>query len=278
MAKAIAYCTCSACGREFTKETVKSNSREARSWESWAEGHFTECPECEAVRIKKMHDEENAKASAAADAAGLPELLGSPKQIAWGTTIRQKMLDYMQEYMEEHAKRYDDPADIAELHYAEAKVAMCRRRMLAITNASWFINNRRCTCFEQVALELKRADHAGFKKESQQIRESFEAEQAMLEQAQIEEAKKAEEAESTGMKRFEERNGEALTDLIGQIGGEESPRVDPDEEWTAMFMENVKTARGTTRGRAIKPKSAKKLANNGKDWEILLTLIENGVQ
>lgn len=74
------------------------NRRDADSWESWAEyGGIDECPDCREARIQCERDEANAAAKAAAEKAGLPELSGSEKQIAWATTIRQKALDKINE-------------------------------------------------------------------------------------------------------------------------------------------------------------------------------------
>lgn len=56
-----------------------------------AEGR-KDCPDCWRVKRDQRNAEAALAASADAAANGLPELIGSPKQIAWAETIRQKML------------------------------------------------------------------------------------------------------------------------------------------------------------------------------------------
>ena len=56
-----------------------------------AEGR-KDCPDCWRAKQDARNAEAALAASADAAASGLPELVGSPKQIAWAETIRQKML------------------------------------------------------------------------------------------------------------------------------------------------------------------------------------------
>lgn len=84
MARAIATCTCEHCGATFEKETTKRNTSEATRWEKWAVTAFTVCPACE----QKEREEKVAKLAAEAKAAGLPQLIGSSKQVAWAEQIR----------------------------------------------------------------------------------------------------------------------------------------------------------------------------------------------
>ena len=46
MAKAIAECTCTVCGKHFTRFRWCNNRREADSWEQWASTYFDRCPSC----------------------------------------------------------------------------------------------------------------------------------------------------------------------------------------------------------------------------------------
>lgn len=80
MAKAVAICMCSTCGKEFKKEKKCFNRRDADSWEAWATEHFDTCSDC-----WKKEQEEKAKA-ATEDLAPITE--GSSKQIAWAIRLR----------------------------------------------------------------------------------------------------------------------------------------------------------------------------------------------
>lgn len=92
MAKATAVCTCATCGETWTVTTIRANRRDAESWEEWMAENADECPNCREARIQRERDEANAKAAASAKEAGLPELTGTEKQVAWATTLREKAL------------------------------------------------------------------------------------------------------------------------------------------------------------------------------------------
>lgn len=87
MAKATAICTCKTCGKTFEMTATKSNMREARRWEAWAEETYTECYDCETER-KARENEEAAKASGWAALE-----VGSPRQISWANNIRHDLMD-----------------------------------------------------------------------------------------------------------------------------------------------------------------------------------------
>ncbi len=78
------------CGHEFETQLYGPNKDRERKIE-WYERDGL-CPECYAAQKQEARDEENAKAAENAQVQGLPELDGSEKQIAWATTIRDKML------------------------------------------------------------------------------------------------------------------------------------------------------------------------------------------
>lgn len=114
MAKGIAHCTCAKCGKAFTREMVKRNREEANNWQSWAEANYTECGDCYAARKAAEREAANQAAAEAAKSQELPELTGSPKQVAWAETIRQKRLQSIREAMgdeatwEPHQKQFYD--------------------------------------------------------------------------------------------------------------------------------------------------------------------------
>ena len=93
MAKATAVCTCAKCGATFEVSAVKSNRREADNWKAWAESHYDECPDCYKARKQQEREAANVAAAEKARGAGLPDLSGSEKQIAWATKIRQDFVD-----------------------------------------------------------------------------------------------------------------------------------------------------------------------------------------
>jgi len=143
MAKATAYCTCEKCGKEFTKITYKQNSREARSWEAWAEANITECDDCQAARIQAARDEENKKSAEQAKMLHLPVLEGSPKQVAWAETIRVNAMDTLRESFarkREDAEGEDNEDLIKEL--LDEQQTFLWNVIGTLTSAAWWIDNR----------------------------------------------------------------------------------------------------------------------------------------
>ena len=79
---------------------------------------------------------ENAAALAAAEAAGLPDLEGTPKQSAWAARIRQEKLDALDGEVTNLAREMGVTGDTSPF------AAMCRACLLAETSASWWIDQR----------------------------------------------------------------------------------------------------------------------------------------
>lgn len=133
MAIAKAWCTCKTCGKEFEVRAKKYNSREARSFEKWAEENITECQDCENARIEKQRAEENAQAAAAAKDAGWPELSGSAKQVAWAETIRRETLALLKQHFETMSQRKPQ---------AMAVYGLLEALLLGSRSAGWWIEGR----------------------------------------------------------------------------------------------------------------------------------------
>jgi len=98
MAKATVSLECAECGERFSRSKVFQNRKMANDWESYIErqeGHqCTNCWKKEQDRIRTAERAEAlAKANAQAAELNLPALTGSEKQIAWATTLRQKIVD-----------------------------------------------------------------------------------------------------------------------------------------------------------------------------------------
>lgn len=91
MAQARITIKCDCCGREFDHRKNCCNRAAAESYEEWARENITTCPDC--WRQAKA-EEEAEKVAEALKAAGveMPELTGSPKQVAWAAGIRSKAL------------------------------------------------------------------------------------------------------------------------------------------------------------------------------------------
>lgn len=78
-------------------------------------------------------------ATAQAETAELPALVGSERQVAWATTIRASQIKAVATFATEAAARIQDPAKQAVL---ESRVAQTQAALAAETSAKWWIDHR----------------------------------------------------------------------------------------------------------------------------------------
>lgn len=141
MAKAIALCACKKCGKEFEKVAFKYNRRDANNWEEWAVKNFTLCPECEQIE----HQLDSVEAAKEARDNGLPQLIGTPKQIIWAEQIRKADIKRIQEVLDQLNKTIHERPDMDGI---EMCVEDRRRAGIAFDyickhdQASYWIDNR----------------------------------------------------------------------------------------------------------------------------------------
>ena len=85
------------CGHVATIQLYgKTSERENRI--KYLEGNCV-CPECYKAQKDAERKAENEKAAEAAETRGMQELSGSPKQVAWANTIREKVMKYIDKTM-----------------------------------------------------------------------------------------------------------------------------------------------------------------------------------
>ena len=130
MARGIATCTCATCGKQFEKIVFRSKRSEADSWVAWAERNYDQCPDC-------WKAAQEAVAKAEAEKAGLPELTGSPKQIAWAERIRHRIWTDYTEY-EDRCRQFAEQTGY-DMEVFAAEVAKCREVFSRITSAKDYI-------------------------------------------------------------------------------------------------------------------------------------------
>lgn len=129
IAKVELICRC--CGETFTLRKERRNWEEAQSFIEWAKENVGECPECRAKRLKR---EELVKAL---EGIGeLPELTGSPKQIAWASSIR-----------EDRILAFDK---IVFKNQAACYKMLWKITLREKTSATWWIDNRNASISEFV--------------------------------------------------------------------------------------------------------------------------------
>ena len=85
------------CGHVATIQLYgKTSERESRI--KYLEGNC-DCPECYKAQKEAERKAENEKSAEAAETRGMQELSGSPKQVAWANTIREKVMAYIDKTM-----------------------------------------------------------------------------------------------------------------------------------------------------------------------------------
>ena len=117
------YSVAYACGHTKMIQLYGKNSERERKI-AWME--TTLCPECYKAKMEAKREAENEKAAEAAVQRGLCELSGSPKQIAWANTIREKWF-----------AAAEDEMDTA---HPDAKAILSYAGQIA--ESRWWIDNR----------------------------------------------------------------------------------------------------------------------------------------
>ncbi|MFB6814348.1 hypothetical protein ACFCV8_07360 [Streptomyces sp. NPDC056347] len=161
------------CGHEATVQL--SGSRRDREWRAGKEEERP-CRECWQKERDREREEERRAAVEAAGREGLPELEGSPKQVAWAETIRRDLISRLEEFVDglqryrvprdgEAAPDGDGPVSERSARRAAARAAKAAeaagaeeagRTALAalreVSTARWFIDNQTTVAARLVSL------------------------------------------------------------------------------------------------------------------------------
>lgn len=128
---------------------MRNNSREARSFEEWAEKNITECKECEEKRIAAKRAEENARSAEAAGERGWPVLEGTEKQVAWATTIREQQIPGMIVQLTRALARAREREKTERIEHFELCIRAIEYLIANNTKASWWIDNNNAMTIEK---------------------------------------------------------------------------------------------------------------------------------
>lgn len=124
MAKAVANCVCSICGKPFEVTAYRSNRASANEFESWAESAITTCRDCERAAQDQAVREHAVE-------LGLPALTGSEKQIKWAMSIRGEFLRDVERW----AAIFGDDLEGADKFKAQVKLVIDAK-----TASRWWID------------------------------------------------------------------------------------------------------------------------------------------
>lgn len=96
------------------------------------------CPDCYRAKLEADRIKTNVESAEANKAAGLPNLDGSEKSVAWAETIRKSMLDHLEEW---YNSKITDEAKAAHPEEWE-QITKATESLKRRTNAAWWIDNR----------------------------------------------------------------------------------------------------------------------------------------
>lgn len=120
-----------ACGHEETVQLI--GKVKDREWRLENVEPNKLCRECWQAEVARQREEANRAAAEAAKELGLPELVGTEKQVAWARTIRQEKLGDIQRHFAQTARMGDVVS-------ARLQAAACRIQQK--TEASYWIDRR----------------------------------------------------------------------------------------------------------------------------------------
>lgn len=104
------------------------------------------CRECWQAELERRRQDETAKAAAEARESGLPELVGTEKQVAWAERIRMTILAKLDELATNAARKRDELQERFGISLEEFDAAV--RAIQGKTSASWWIEHRDMTAYE----------------------------------------------------------------------------------------------------------------------------------
>lgn len=160
------------------------------------------CPDCWKAEKEREIEKENEEAARVAKEIGLPELLGTPKQIAWATTLRQKMIDRFKIASKEMGKQPDhlfkdlikisDPDNISMVPEGTTSIeAIEVIHDFIIKNresASYYIERREKPVYEYLIEEWQNAMKSDEKLYEEEILKDIQMESVVFPQDRITEA------------------------------------------------------------------------------------------
>lgn len=168
MAKATATCTCKKCGKTFIRETIRRNRSEADSWVEWAEKTFDICPECEYEENRKAAEELAKKA----ESSGMPELIGTEKQVVWAEQIRAdivKKIDDIYQLSLKQLDAIDDPKIKEEAKDSIERLEILKNVVCGQAYARWWIDHRSSDLREIAREMMEKIDEAMAEKKTETI-------------------------------------------------------------------------------------------------------------
>ena len=111
------------------------------------------CEECWKKHLKEKRQKENEEAEKLAKEMELPELIGSPKQIAWANTIRQKFIDKFEDIK---LKDLKIELKIIGIDLTKTEILDVRDYILENkTDAKYYIDTRNEYTFDIIKREMK---------------------------------------------------------------------------------------------------------------------------
>lgn len=131
---------CAECGKNIEVGGKGYNAQRAKQLAKYKSERGDICHECQ----RKEWEDANTKAVAESSEKGLPELTGSPKQIAWASSIRLHMFEDFDEFSKEvsdYKRIYDQFSEQAVTEIQDA-CHLILKELRDEVSAHWWIENK----------------------------------------------------------------------------------------------------------------------------------------
>lgn len=100
------------------------------------------CPDCYKQHIQELRKAENKKSAEINKEYGLPELIGTPKQVEWGETCRKNKIERMEHALETETIRSFRRMDDERKKVLLEKYRLAAQRVMMEESAAWWIDHR----------------------------------------------------------------------------------------------------------------------------------------
>lgn len=152
MAKAIYQCAKCAANIQCSAPSRKEADRLAE----YRQQQAATCSDCFAVERAAKLAAEHLAAAERAESIALPALMGSPKQIPWAVTLRDKMLREFEPFAQLARTKLATPDTTPQpVQDAAERILITRELLLEKSSAHWWIEQRMCDPRTLVAVALK---------------------------------------------------------------------------------------------------------------------------
>lgn len=133
---------CDKCGKEEVRVQVYGKHKDRDYKLSTMRVLCEKCEKEEAKEIEEKRKSQNQEAAKKNQDAGLPELQGSEKQIAWAESLRKELLETIEASFERYQKKLSWTQNVQKVQEKIQQLESMKEEWQKATSAAWIIDNR----------------------------------------------------------------------------------------------------------------------------------------